>query len=354
DVLRLFKMELGAGTNAEKIQMLFEEAYLNNSTLANATRHIANALFGQDGLVILDADSDHLKRTFIPYMRSELLEQTAFQSVSKTTEQLKDYTIQVNPREINLFYIADDLRERILFEDGTFTVNTTDLRFNPQQILAELESHPEKFSPNVITRPLYQEVLLPNLCYIGGGGEIAYWLELKAYFDQVGVTFPILLLRNSVLLATAKQAAKADRLGLSWADLFSSKSALVNSKIHALSAFPIDLSEQKKVLQKQFADLHSLAHQTDKSFAGAVKAQEAKQLKGLDNLEKRLLKAQKRKHADALQRLTSLQGELFPNGGLQERQANFSEFYLFAGDALIDKLSAELKPLDHEFKILVL
>src|SRR5690606_30388230 len=231
EVLRLFAMELGDGTNAEKIRELFENAYPNNTNLADATRYLANALFGQHGLVILDADSAELKRIFIPYMQRELIHQIAYNSVTTSIERLQNYNIQVNPREINLFYIEDHIRERIVFQDGGYIINNTDIRFNTAEILAELEKHPEKFSPNVITRPLYEEVLLPNLCYIGGGGEIAYWLELKAYFDQMDVTFPILLVRSSVLLATSKQASKADRLNLSWADLFSKNLDLVNAKV---------------------------------------------------------------------------------------------------------------------------
>jgi uncharacterized protein YllA (UPF0747 family) len=80
-------------------------------------------------------------------------------------------------------------------------------------------------------RPLYEEVILPNLCYIGGGGEIAYWLELKAYFDHSKITFPILLLRNSLLLVTQKQAKKADSLGLSFSDLFLKQTDLINKNI---------------------------------------------------------------------------------------------------------------------------
>jgi uncharacterized protein YllA (UPF0747 family) len=203
-------------------------------------------------------------------------------------------------------------------------------------------------------RPLYQEVILPNLCYIGGGGEIGYWLELKSFFDAVKVTFPILLLRNSALMATEKQVVKAGKLGLSWKDLFSKQNDLVNAKTAQLSEFPIDFSIQKEHLHKQFESFYKIAHQTDKSFLGAVKAQEAKQIKGLEKLEKRLLKAQKRKHSETLERITDLQNELFPNQSLQERQANFSEFYLENGENLIEKLIQELKPLDANFEILTL
>jgi uncharacterized protein YllA (UPF0747 family) len=202
-------------------------------------------------------------------------------------------------------------------------------------------------------RPLYQEVILPNLCYIGGGGEIAYWLELKSFFDAVKVTFPILLLRNSALLATEKQALKADKLDLKWSDLFSKQNDLVNAKTKQLSEFPIDFSIQKEQLQKQFEALYEIANKTEKSFLGAVKAQEAKQIKGLENLEKRLLKAQKRNYSEEIDRVIDLQNELFPNKSLQERQANFSEFYLENGKDLIPKLINQLKPLQDNFNIIV-
>ncbi|MDI5897372.1 bacillithiol biosynthesis cysteine-adding enzyme BshC [Flavobacterium yafengii] len=354
DFLEVYALELGSSTNANTLKKLFEDSYLNHDNLADATRFLANALFGAYGLVILDADNQDLKRNFIPFVKEELLQQSSHKLVLETAEKLKDYTVQVNPREINLFYIEDDIRERIIFENDTYKVNHTKIEFSESEILTLLENHPEKFSPNVIMRPLYQEVILPNLCYIGGGGEIAYWLELKSFFAAAKITFPILLLRNSVLLATEKQAKKADKLDLNWADLFSKQDDLVNTKTKQLSDFPIDLTHLKTQLQKQFEALYEVANKTDKSFIGAVKAQEVKQTKGLENLEKRLLKAQKRKLSDVLQRITDLQNELFSNQSLQERQTNFSEFYLENGDSLIPKLVNQLKPLQSNFDIITL
>ncbi len=354
EVFDVFEKELGNSNNALEIKKLFETAYLQNDNLANATRFLANKLFGKYGLVILDADKKDLKREFIPYIKDELLYQKSFEKVSETTEKLKNYTIQVNPREINLFYIENNLRERIILENEIYKINNTNIQFSEAQILEELEKNPEKFSPNVILRPLYQEIILPNLCYIGGGGEIAYWLELKSMFEYHKITFPILLLRNSVLLATQKQFQKADKLGLNWGNLFSKQTDLINNQTQKLSDFPIDFSEQKKYLELQFKKLYTIANLTDKSFLGAVKAQEIKQKKGLENLEKRLLKAQKRKFDEELQRIKELQNELFPNQSLQERQVNFSEFYLEFGNDFIDKLSRTLKPLEQEFNVLEL
>ena len=353
-VLDVFAKELGAGNNAVWLKELFEKVYLKHANLADATRYLANEIFGTEGLVIIDADDAELKKLLAPHVKEELLNQTSHQKVAETAVHLKDYNIQVNPREINLFYIEDTIRERIILQDGVYYINNTELKFSNKEILALLESNPERFSPNVIMRPLYQEVILPNLCYIGGGGELAYWLELKSYFNAANITFPILLLRNSVLIATEKQADKLDKLGLTWADAFSKQQDLLNKKIQTFSEFKLDFTEQKEFLKRQFEHLSAIASKTDASFTGAVKAQELKQIKGLENLEKRLLKAEKRSHAEQLERITQIQNELFPGLSLQERKANFSEFYLEFDGKLLAELFSSLRPLEHEFNVIVL
>jgi bacillithiol biosynthesis cysteine-adding enzyme BshC len=352
-VSEVFALELGSSTNAQKIKELFQKSYLEHSNLAEATRYLANELFSDYGLIILDADDADLKSIFIPYFKDEIENQTSYKEVTATIEKLKDYTIQVNPRKINLFYIENDLRERIILENERYKVNHTDLSFSKEELLQLVETHPEKFSPNVILRPLYQEVLLPNLCYIGGAGEIAYWLELQSFFNAAMVSFPILLVRNSVVLATEKQIKKADALQLSWTDLFNKQKDLVNQKTKALSEINLDLSDVKEQLKKQFEELYNIANKTDSSFIGALKAQEIKQIKGIEHLEKRLLKAQKRKLADVLERIIQLQNELFPNQSLQERQNNFSEFYLENGDDLIPTLIKKLRPLEPYFEVVI-
>jgi len=356
EVFETFSNVLGVSKNALELKKLFKKAYLEHNNLTDATRFLANELFGEYGLVIVDGDDKELKKLLIPYAKEDLIKNTAFTEVSKTIDTLSEvsdnYKIQVNPREINYFYLVDDIRERIIKADEKFKVNNTDIEFSEQEILKELEEFPERFSPNVIARPLYQEVILPNLCYIGGGGELAYWLELKSFFNSHNVTFPMLLLRNSVLVITEKQAEKIKKLDLSVKDLFLKQNTLVNKKIREISNINIDFSEQKNHLGNQFAEMHKLAKQTDKSFLGAVKAQEKKQLKGLDALEKRLLQAQKRKLKDHVERLVELQNAIFPNQSLQERNTNFADLYLEYGEELIIALKKNLNPLLPEFTTL--
>ncbi len=357
-VFDVFSKQLPKSKNSDRLIALFQDSYIANDNLTEATRYLVNDLFADYGLVILDGNDKGLKQQFIPFVKEELINQSSFVNVSETNEKLnaltENYKIQVNPRQINLFYINDGLRERIVEVDGTYNVLETEISWNINQLLEEVENHPERFSPNVILRPLFQEVVLPNLCYIGGGGELAYWFQLQSNFEAQNVPFPMLLLRNSVLLTTTKQQEKLEKLGLENKDLFLKQSELLTKVTKAASEIKIDFSEQKQHLKKQFEDLYQLAKQTDKSFKGAVSAQEKKQINGLEHLEKRLLKAQKRNQSDILERVKILQDDLFPNQSLQERQTNFSTFYLEFGDQLIQQLMVNLQPLKNEFIILKL
>ncbi|MDX5436693.1 MAG: bacillithiol biosynthesis cysteine-adding enzyme BshC, partial [Pontibacter sp.] len=165
---------------------VFEEAYRNSKNLADATRAITHALFGEYGLVSIDGDDKLLKRAMIPVVEQELTDQLSNRLVEETSAQLEElgYKPQVYSREINLFYLTDTLRERIVQEGGKYKVLNTDLSYTLEELQQEAQEHPERFSPNVILRPLYEELILPNLAYIGGGAEVAYWFQLKELFAK--------------------------------------------------------------------------------------------------------------------------------------------------------------------------
>ena len=356
ELKQALKKDFGDSENGKKLISYFAEAYTKHNNLADATRNLANHLFYQYGLVIVDGNDAELKKCFIPYAQKELTENLSYKEITKTTKKLTalGFPEQVHPREINLFYLKENLRERIIERDDVFYINGTELSFSKGEILKELHENPERFSPNALLRPLYEEVILPNLCYIGGGGELAYWFQIKDYFDKVEIPFPILLLRNSALLIPKRLSEKIKKFKIRVDSLFLPQEDLLTKYTHKISKIDIDFSKQKRHLQRQFRDLYKLANKTDPSFLGAVAAQEKKQLNGLEKLEHRLLKAQKRNLSDELDRLRNLQEELFPNQSLQERQLNFSEFYMEEGDALMDILKEELDPLDFRLTVLEL
>ena len=146
-----------------------------------------------------------------------------------------------------------------------FVLNS-DYSWQKEELLDEIDSFPERFSPNAVLRPLYQEKILPNLAYVGGGGELAYWLQLKSCFDHHKVTFPMLMMRNSVLIVSSKQIAKIEKLNLNFLDFFQDSNAFSKTVIQRHSNEELSFENQKQFLKKQFDDLFRLAKKTDPSF----------------------------------------------------------------------------------------
>lgn len=345
------------GYQTHKIIQLFEDAYLKNNNLSCATRYLVNELFKDYGLIIIDGNDSTLKKLFVPYMAKDLFENLPQYIVKQTINNIKKqnatYPIQVNPREINMFYLRPNSRERIIKTPDGFGVHNTSIHFSEDELRTELYQFPERFSPNVLLRPVYQEVILPNLCYIGGAGEIAYWLQLKDLFYVLKLPFPILSLRNSAVLVNQKQLKKIKKLSLTPKDFFLKEEILETLIVQKYSKISVDFTSEKKFLKEQFEKLYLIAQQTDYSFYNAVKAQEIKQLKGLENLEKRLIKAQKRKMTDLIHRSQILKNELFPKNSLQERVAHFSEFETYSDINLIEKLISIFDPFDYSFNIIL-
>ncbi len=331
---------------------VFEEAYRNSRTLAEATRFFTHALVGEYGLVSLDADSPVLKRMLIPVIRKDLLEQLSHQKVEEVSERLSQYyKPQVQSREINLFYLDENLRERIVLQDGRYRVLNTKLSFSREEIEKEVDQSPEKFSPNVILRPLYQEMILPNLAYVGGGAEVAYWFQLKALFAAYEVPFPILMLRNSALYIPKSQASRLQKLDLQPTDIFQDLPALRRQMAGLLNQEEVVLDQQRQVIGEVFGELEKLAASVDPTLTKSVAAEGQKTQNSLGILEKKINKAAENRHEQVYQQLTKVKEKLFPGGALQERTDNLLTYQTNNPD-FIHELAKAFDPFDGKFTIL--
>lgn len=329
-------------------------AFTTHERYGEAVIDLLNRVFGKYGLVVLDMQHSALKRRFIPLMREELFNQSSQPLVEATQKALLEHGFpgQAYAREINLFYLQPGLRARIISEDGHFKVLGTELAFTKEEMDAELQAFPERFSPNVILRPLYQESILPNLAYIGGGGEIAYWLERKSQFEHFGVNFPMLVRRNSVLWIDRATRQKMERFGIGFQQLFQETDLLVRQFVAAQSTAPLDLNNEIKALSDIFERVRTKAVQVDPTLEKAVLAEAVKQAKVLEQLENRIVRAEKHKHETTVNQLRTLREKLFPNNGLQERHYNFMIFYLLYGEDFFQMLKRHLHPLENGFLII--
>jgi len=345
-----FEKEFKDSIFGTELILMLKEAYKTENTLTEAIRILVNRLFSEFGLLILDGDSKELKNQIKDIFKDELLNF----SLQKESKEKVDFLtekygkVQVNPREINLFYLSET-RDRIDFDGKKYIVVDKNIQFTEEEILNELENFPEKFSPNALMRPVYQEKVLPNLAYIGGNAEIMYWLELKDYFSKVNIPFPILIPRNSMLFIKEKALGKIEKLDLKIEDFFQNFTKITNAKILENNSILESLDEKENLIINNFSELRSLAENTEKSFGNMVKAEEIRQLKSFKRMKKRLLHAEKIKQKELLERLEMLFLDVHPAKTWQERIYNFSVFFSDHGylwlEACLEEMEVEQSKL---------
>lgn len=360
--------QLSVLPHGNEIISLLKEHYKEGVTVQDATFSFVHHLFAEYGLIVLLPDNAALKAAMNDIFKDDLLQQTASGIVQTTAEKLETagYKVQANPREINLFYLKDSLRERIEkgngegrvengewgMGNGEWRVVNTDLKFSETELLAELQNSPERFSPNVILRGLYQETILPNIAFIGGGGETAYWLQLKDLFDHYKIPFPILVLRNSFLLLENKWQEKIAKLHFTIADFFLKEQELLTKLVARDSRNETKLNGALTELENLYASFKKQATAVDSTLEKHVEALKLKTVSRLQELEKKMLRAEKRKFSDQQRQIHTIKSHLFPGDGLQERIDNLSFYYAKWGADFIQQLYKHSPALEQEFVIL--
>ena len=330
----------------EMAEMAYKE-----SDLASATRHLVNSLFGKYGLVVIDANDADLKRSFSNVISLELFENKSFKNVSVQSTELKDqgYKAQVNPREINLFYMKEGLRERIVQEKSDFVVLNTDLRFSEESIKEELNKHPERFSPNVVLRPMYQEFVLPNVAMIGGGGEIAYWMQLRSAFKEHGIDFPLLILRDSALYIRKKSTQILEQNNLEISDLFKATDVLSSDLV--IDDQSIDFESYTSELDDFINKLRENMESVSKPLAQNTEIMGKEWIKGLTRLEKKVVKELKSANEVKINKVLRVKEEVLPVGIFQERKINILQILLSFDSFDLDELIDAFNPLDKKLSV---
>lgn len=344
---------MGESDKANELRKIIAGAYSGDKTLAEATFIFVNALFGKYGLVILEPDNAELKKLFLPVITDELINQSSFRCVSDTDAKLSKAGVepQVHAREINLFYINEQGRNRIEKQGDKYVVINTNLTFTPEQITAEAKNHPEKFSPNVLLRPVYQQTILPNIAYIGGPAEVIYWLQLKAIFDYHKTAFPVIMPRNFAMIIDKGTAGRMDKLKLTEKNIFGDADELVKNYIAANDG-AINFDSEKDKLKKIYDELSEKVKTIDSTLTSSVEAELQKQYNALKVLETKLIRAQKQKDEASVNQVKKIKEKLFPESSLQERHDNFIPSYIQYGTAFFDLLKKELNPLHSSMMVL--
>jgi bacillithiol biosynthesis cysteine-adding enzyme BshC len=327
--------------NGKEALAILKAAYQKNKTIAEATIELVNAFFGEYGLIVVQPDEGSLKSLFIDTIKKELQTGFSHAAIQPTIKELTaHYHVQTEGRELNLFYLKEDIRARIEKQDNQFVVADTDIRLSEEAILTELQNHPERFSPNVILRGVFQETFLPGVVFIGGGGELAYWMELKNVFKEANVPMPVLQLRNSFLFIRAKQLQQWTALGLTKEDLFKPVLDIEVAFVKMQSGALLSLEAELKSLEQVYDQVQKRVKSVDATLGAHANNLAHQSIKKLLELEKKMVRAERRKQAVSIERIHAIKHALFPNNGLQERIENIAEWM---GDFGQDWLAAVIQ-----------
>ena len=310
-------------------------------------------LFKNEGLVILDADNEELKQSLVPVFENDIFNNTNYKIVNQTLEKLDNkYRPPVQPREINVFYLSENSRQRIVKEGEVFKVLNTEITWSTDELKAELKAHPESFSPNVVLRPIYQELILPNIAYIGGNNEIAYWLELKDAFDAQNVFFPQLLVRDSALWIGKRFAKDLVQAKLEPEDLFATLQD-IKAKFYDRNELKTPPEEEIELLIAHYELLKEKAQTLPPDIAANIVKQSNQHIKELKKSIGDIRNKIKEQHAKTLDKIDKIYESVFPDGSFQERYDNFIPYYLQYGKDFLNLLNENFNPLEGSIKIFV-
>ena len=352
-ILKKIKGQVEVEPFGKEVIGIVQECYTKGRTIQDACFCLVNKLFGDHGLIVLLPDNAELKKQMITVFEDDIFQNTPSEIVNKTTAHLGEfYKVQAHPREINLFYLKDNIRNRIVEHKSIYKIHDTAIQFTKEELKNELENHPERFSPNVILRALYQETILPNLVFVGGGGELAYWLELKDMFAHYNIPYPVLILRNSFSLINEKINSLIQKLSFTYTDIFKPEYDLVTDIVRKNSSHQLSLEKEKQLIVSVYQGMKTSVNEIDATLVKHVEALQAKLLKTLDKLEGKLLRAEKKRFESQQKQVRKLKANLFPNNSLQERVENFMPFYAKWGKGFIKLIYDNSLIFEQEFCII--
>jgi bacillithiol biosynthesis cysteine-adding enzyme BshC len=337
---------LGGSQRALEVAAALKEIYSSGNNLADATRSFVQWLFG-DRVIVVDPQNGELKKLAAAVFRDDLINGNAEKLVNETSNWLngKLYDVQVNPRRINLFHLSPGKRERIEKTETGFRLADSGKEFSESELLEALSADPESFSPNVVLRPLFQQIILPNVAYVGGPGELAYWLQYKAMFDHYHVSFPVLQPRYFAVQITAKDLEWMKKNNIAPRDFSENYDEHLKRKLAERAGEELSLENEKEVLNLLRTTITEKAALADSTLRAFADAEMKKAEESLKVVEVRMIRALKQREEVFTGQLKKQYDRILPNGTLQERSESFLSLYVNTGIKVEDLLNSELFPV---------
>lgn len=346
---------LGDSVHADELKALIDSCYSPDNTLAEAITLFLHHLLPQYPFLIFNPDNEKIKNHFIDIIEADILKSESYPLVLEGQEQMAGYGLktQAYVRPINFFYLGPNFRERIEYLDGKYHVLNRDITFTIDEIKAEIKGHPERFSPNVILRPLLQDLILPTIAFVGGGGELAYWADRRLLFKHFNIPFPVLIRRDSVLVLDQNSLKKIEKFHFKISDLLHEEHEIKTKFITFNEAKSVDFEAEREIIKELSIKILQKTGELDPSLNKFTGAELNQFHKIIDNIEAKLVRSLKNQNEVGINQILNVRRKILPDDQLQERHENFMSYYVLKGKSFFEEAYDILNPLDFKMKVLV-
>ena len=350
-ILEDMKVDMCKTKYGQELFDLYQHAYSKNLNYANATRALLTSLFREYGVLIIDGNDKDLKKIMVSDFQQEIKNGFVCDMITSTNNILsKKYHCEINPLSANIFYIKNNIRDKIISQGNKYYSSKHDTCWTKDELLNEVESNPDYFSPNVFLRTLYQERLLSSIIYLGGPSEISYWIQLKNMFSFRQVPYPIVSLRSFFLIISKEVLAYQANLNVNNKDLFLPKHEIIRKIFKDKSDVKLDLlsSELDQLLLSFKVHLQDVEHLPD----SILDVFNTKVFKELSKLESKVMKLEKNNKPEVIHDFTEMYKGVFSNGIIQEKSKSFIPYYMKYGSSFFELLIKETVAFDKKYIIL--
>ncbi len=344
-----------------KIPLLdfIKSIYLPGRTFLESFRELIIHLFDEYGLIVFNPTDQAVKRLLVPIFSKEISEfgDHTGNLVERSAGLEEVYHAQVKVKPINLFLVEE--HERLLIEPtdtGEYRLKGKRKKFSREELLAQLELNPEKFSPNVLLRPICQDYLFPTAFYVGGPSEISYFAQVSPLYKIYGMEIPFIYPRSSATIVEKGVQSILGKNNLEYVDIFTDENALIQKILAASSDINLEMLFQN-ALNEIEASLDPLAQKLpaiDKTLSDLITKSKQRIEETLNHLKSKAHDSEKRKYESTIRQISKVRNVLFPNNNLQERELNWIYFANKYGMDIVKWLFNELAINKFEHQILEL
>ena len=333
--------------------------YSEGKTFKSAFRELLFGLFDAHGLIMFDPQDIQIKRLLRPVFQKEIHNYLLHaEKVVARSAALEDvYHAQVKVRPLNLFYHLDKGRYAIDPDDeGGFRLRKKRVKFTHEELLQLADEFPERFSPNVLLRPICQDYLFPTGFYIGGPAEVSYFAQIMPLYNLFSIPEPIIFPRASVTLIEKNIAGILEKFYLTLRDVYLNQSSLQEKVMNSILSVNLNdtFSELELKITGLMDELKAKLQSLDRTTADASEKYKVKLVSSLVELKSKAMESEKRKHEIVIRQLQKLVDSVYPQEALQERQLTYFYFANKYGSELLDRLFKEIAIGSDEHQIIEL